>query len=213
MDLTVTDFKRIFRAWTETMNDHKEYLIKLDAIAGDGDLGLAMTDGFNAVLDAVDVIDNDNIGFLFYQAGKAMSVHAPSSLGTLIAFGLMDAGKSIEGKTQIAKIDLWLLLEAFENAIMAHGKSKPGDKTFLDGLDPAVQEMKKIRFSAEFHDILRIAAIKARHGAMNTVGLRAKHGRIAVRGEDSRQILDPGAFVAALMITSLSTTLSDDNDK
>ena len=34
----------------------------------------------------------------------------------------------------------------------------------------------------------------------NTKGMLAKHGRMAIRGEASRELLDPGAAVAALLM-------------
>ncbi|SHI04225.1 dihydroxyacetone kinase, C-terminal domain [Sporobacter termitidis DSM 10068] len=208
MQLTANDFVRLFQAWTEIINNNKDYLIKLDAIAGDGDLGLALTDGFNAVMASLEKAETDDIGMLFFQAGKTMSVYAPSSLGTLIAFGLMDAGKSMKGNKVISGCDLSVLLEEFESAIMKRGKAKPGEKTFLDGFDPAVCVLKAATSEDEIPAALRSAAMEAHHGAMSTVGMLAKYGRIAVRGEDSRQILDPGAVVASLMITALAETFA-----
>jgi dihydroxyacetone kinase-like protein len=207
VQLTVNDFVRVFQAWAETINENKDYLIKLDAIAGDGDLGLALTDGFNAILDVIEKTETDDIGMLFYQAGKTMSAYAPSSLGTLLAFGLIDAGKSMKGNKVICGCDIPKLLEVFENAIMERGKAKPGDKTFLDGFDPAVRALKEVKSEDDVPNALRGAAMEAQHGATSTVGMLAKFGRIAVRGEDSRQILDPGAVVGSLMITALAETL------
>jgi dihydroxyacetone kinase-like protein len=207
VQLTVHNFAQVFQAWAETINQNKDYLIKLDAIAGDGDLGLALTDGFNAIMSALEKTETDDIGMLFYQAGKTMSAYAPSSLGTLLAFGLMDAGKAMKGKKTIYGCDISQLLEVFENAIMEKGKAKPGEKTFLDGFDPAVRVLKEVKSEDELPAALQKAAIEAHHGAMSTVGMVAKYGRISVRGEDSRQILDPGAVVASLMITALAETL------
>ena len=207
MQLTANDFIQVFEAWTETINKNKDYLIKLDAIAGDGDLGLSLTDGFDAVMNAIEKTETDDIGSLFYQAGKTMSAFAPSSLGTLIAFGFMDVGKVMKGNKKILGCDISQMLEVFQNAIMERGKAKPGEKTFLDGFNPAVCVLREVKSEDEIPAALRHAAMKAQHGAMSTIGMLAKFGRIAVRGEDSRQILDPGAIVASLMITALADTL------
>ena len=207
MHITANDFVQVFGAWTETINKNKDYLIKLDAIAGDGDLGLSLTDGFEAVMSTIEKAGSDDIGGLFYQAGKIMSAFAPSSLGTLIAFGFIDVGKSMKGNKEILGCDISRLLEVFQNAIMERGKAKPGEKTFLDGFAPAVRVLREVKSEDEIPAALRHAAMKAQHGAMSTIGMLAKFGRIAVRGEDSRQILDPGAVVASLMITALADTL------
>ena len=44
------------------------------------------------------------------------------------------------------------------------------------------------------------AALAARQGYEGTLGMLAKHGRMAIRGEASRAYLDPGAAVAALLV-------------
>lgn len=207
MQLTPNRMVQIFDAWATTMIENKDYLIKLDGIAGDGDLGLAMMDGFNAVQASQHGQQYNDIGTLLYNAGKTMSIYAPSSLGTLIAFGFMQAGKELKGKSVLNESDICLLHEAFEKGIIMRGKAKLGEKTFLDGFDPAVQELKKYKDGEDFKIVLRKAAVSAQHGAMSTVGMLAKHGRIAVRGEDSRQILDPGAVVASLLVTTLVNTL------
>lgn len=46
----------------------------------------------------------------------------------------------------------------------------------------------------------KLAAVAARQGYQNTQGMLARHGRMAIRGELSKDYLDPGAAVAALMI-------------
>ena len=48
----------------------------------------------------------------------------------------------------------------------------------------------------------------AAQGAEKTVDMVARHGRIAVRGEGSRGIIDPGAVVAALLINTMAETFA-----
>lgn len=47
----------------------------------------------------------------------------------------------------------------------------------------------------------------AKQGAENTVGMLAVHGRAAIRGEESRKLLDPGAVVASLIVEALDKSL------
>ena len=73
-------------------------LINLDSIVGDGDLGLTMSDGFVAAYKAVAESEETDAGRILYNAGKAMSTAVPSTMGTLMASGLMQAGKVLKGK-------------------------------------------------------------------------------------------------------------------
>ena len=210
MKITKTEFIKIFNAWADIINENRDYLIKLDGIAGDGDLGLSMTDGFNAVREVIQTGDEEDIGILLYSAGKTMSAYAPSSLGTLIAFGFMEAGKAFKGRTEITGLEIAILLETFQDGIIKRGKAKVGEKTFIDGFNPAVQIMKNNSSEEKVQNALREAVIASENGATGTIGMLAKYGRIAVRGEDSRQILDPGAVVGSLLVKALSDTLNDD---
>ena len=99
MELTTKNFAQLFDAWEATMVENREYLIRLDQVAGDGDLGLSMTDGFSAINAYMKANPGqEDLGTQFYFAGKTMNTHASSSLGTLISSGFMEAGKAFKGK-------------------------------------------------------------------------------------------------------------------
>ncbi|SDN39986.1 dihydroxyacetone kinase subunit DhaL [Acetanaerobacterium elongatum] len=185
----------------DIMMTNKDYLIQLDSVVGDGDLGLTMSDGFLAAYNAVKDTDDNDIGKILYAAGKAMSTAVPSTMGTLMASGFMNAGKVLKGTTEVTLTDIANLFDAYLEGVAARGKAKLGDKTFLDGLAPAVASLKA---SAKNQDTLEHAASDAAYAAeegfMHTNQLLAVHGRAATRGEESRKLLDPGAAVAMLMM-------------
>lgn len=205
MVFNAEDFKSLFQEWSNIMDKNKEYLIKLDQVGGDGDLGLSMSDGFGAMKEQVTNSSIEDIGILLYNAGKTMNISASSSLGTLISSGFMEAGKTFKGKTEITGCEIGTFLEAFQNGVIHRGKAKVGEKTFLDGFNPAVQIMLANVSEDNVGIELRKAAEAAQAGSASTVGMLACWGRAARRGEDSRQILDPGSVVAALFITTLSS--------
>ena len=78
------------------MCENKDYLIELDSVVGDGDLGLTMSDGFLAAYNAVKDFEENDIGKLLYSSGKAMSTAVPSTMGTLMASGLTHAGNILK---------------------------------------------------------------------------------------------------------------------
>ena len=165
---------------------------------------MSISDGFNSVKKYLEGKTFDDVGELFYRAGKDMRVSAASSMGTLMAFGFMGVGKQFRGRTEIRYSELGTLLEAFENAVKKLGGAEVGDKTFLDGFDPAVRVMKAAGSNDEAKALLSKAYEAAKQGSDSTTTMIAKFGRIAFKGEESRTILDPGSVLAALMIRTVA---------
>ena len=163
------------------MTQEKDYLIQIDGIVGDSDLGLTMSDGFTSAYECVLNSDETDLGKLLYTAGKTMSVKVPSTMGTLMASGMMQAGKDLRGKTSLEDKDWVTLFDSYETGVQHRGKAKLGDKTFLDGFDPGLQTLRKA-----------------------TVGMLAVFGKAAAHGEASRRLEDPGAKVASLIFKAFA---------
>lgn len=187
------------------MTDKKDYLIEIDGIVGDGDLGLTMSDGFVAAYDTIKDSDETDLGKLLYAAGKAMSIKVPSTMGTLMASGLMRAAKDLRGKTEFDGADWATLFSSYEAGVQKLGKANVGEKTFLDGFDPGARALKEALDSgADLKSAAAKAADAAEAGFKATVGMLAIHGRAATRGEDSRKLEDPGAKVAAFIFQAFA---------
>ena len=183
------------------MNENREYLINLDSVVGDGDLGLTMGDGFKAAYVSTQESSETDAGKLLYGAGKAMSTAVPSTMGTLMASGLMQAGKVLKGKMELGNDDMTALFQGYLEGVMNRGKAKIGEKTFLDGLAPAVEAMKESLAGGEnLKEAAKKAAVAAEKGFEATTTMLAVHGRAATRGEASRDLKDPGAAVAMLLM-------------
>lgn len=206
--MDVNYLKKLLCCTADIMMENKENLIQLDSVVGDGDLGLTMSDGFKAAADNAKASTESDAGKLIYMAGKAMSTAVPSTMGTLMASGLMQAGKVLKGKTDIEFSDIVDLYAAYEEGVMNRGKAKVNEKTFLDGIDPAVISLKE---SLANNLNIKEAADKAYHAAQegyeNTATMLAVHGRAATRGEASRTLKDPGACVAVLMMKAFVNSL------
>lgn len=195
------DLTGLFEKLSEVMEENRKYLIKLDRVVGDGDLGLTMGDGFAAAYENVRASDESDVGRLLYGAGKAMANAVPSTMGTLMASGWMRAGKELRGKTQLCAADLTAMFEAYLAGVADRGGAKVGEKTFLDGLFPAVEAMKQADAqNRELKECAALAHEAAGKGFRDTTTMVAVHGRAATRGEASRELEDPGAAVAMLMM-------------
>lgn len=208
MIFTKVDLLLFLEKTKAIMNRNREYLIDLDSVVGDGDLGLTMGDGFAAAYEEVENTTESDLGKILYQAGKAMSIKVPSTMGTLMASGFMQAGKAMKGKTELKDQDFVEMFQAYFDGVAVRGKAKVGEKTFLDGLYPAVESLKTgIAQGKNLKTLTEEAAIAAEKGFRNTTTMIAVHGRAATRGEESRKLEDPGAAVAMLMMQALKESI------
>jgi phosphoenolpyruvate---glycerone phosphotransferase subunit DhaL len=199
--LTERDIKGIFARVSTIMLDNRERLIELDAALGDGDLGITMSSGFAKVAETLQSSNEADVGKMFVQAGLAMAKAVPSTMGTLLASGFMRGGKAVAGKVELALADFLLFMEGFDEGIMARGKAKPGDKTILDSLDPAVLSLREsLRSGSSLSGGLCSAFKAATKGVEDTRGMLSKHGRAAYYQEKSLGHQDPGATVGMLFL-------------
>jgi phosphoenolpyruvate---glycerone phosphotransferase subunit DhaL len=199
---------KLLKCISDIMQKNRDYLIDLDSVVGDGDLGLTMSDGFAAAYKAAVGFDGDDIGKLLYGSGKAMSTAVPSTMGTLMASGFMNAGKVLKGKTRLSDEEVLQIFSAYMDGVINRGKAKVGDKTFLDGISPAVEAIDaSIKQGESLAVSAKKAAAAAENGFKKTTTLLAVHGRAATRGEASRALLDPGAAVAMLMMKAFEKSM------
>ncbi|MFV0265469.1 MAG: DAK2 domain-containing protein [Kluyvera sp.] len=197
MTLETQSLRALFSEWACVMEANKSVLTELDSVVGDGDLGLTMSDGFAAAERYVQASEERDLGRFFYQAGKAMASAVPSTMGTLMASGLMQVGKMFKGRETLALADAGALFEAWYDGVQQRGKAQPGEKTFLDGMAPA---LVALRAGDDPLAAARNALLQAQRGVQQTTTMVAKHGRAAIHGERSRTFVDPGAMVAQLLI-------------
>lgn len=198
---------RLLKEISDIMAENREHLIEMDSIVGDGDLGLTMGDGFKAAYEKVADGSITDAGKLLYQAGKAMASAVPSTMGTLMASGLMQAGKVLKGVETLENADVAKLFEAYEAGVANRGKAKVGEKTFIDGIHPAVESLNTAAAEdASLEDMAAGARKAAEEGFQNTTTMLAVHGRAATRGEASRSLEDPGAYVAVLIMKAFENS-------
>lgn len=180
-------------------------LTELDQAVGDGDLGVTAIKLAEALEAAADQGGAD-LGKFLAQTGMALNRAAPSTMGTLMATALMQAGKRVLGKESLTAVDLAQLLGAAREGVRTRGKANLGDKTLLDALQPAsdafsaaVSQGKSLPAAAE----AMVAA--ARDGRDRVTPLRNRIGRASWLGERSEGKVDPGCGFAVVVLTALAS--------
>ncbi len=187
-----------------------DYLTQLDAAIGDGDHGINMRRGFDAVGKALAAQGNGVPGGrLLIVAGKTLVSTVGGASGPLWGSALRRAGRALGDTETFDGQQLAAALDAALDGIVELGAAAPGDKTMVDALTPATRALhESLDSGAALGDALRAAADAAAAGAEATVPMQARKGRASYLGERSIGHQDPGATSAAIILTALSTSVS-----
>lgn len=192
------------------MKGHVDHLRDLDAVMGDGDLGVTVAMGSDALIAYLAAPDETDLGKMLIKCGMNVNKVNPSTFGTLQASALMGAGKAVLNKTEISVEDLIAMGKGAIDGIQKRGKAEVGDKTMLDSLVPAVEAFQ--RSFAEKGDLaaaLKAAASAAEAGMLATDQMKAKFGRGSWRPDGTVGKRDGGATAFYYMIDSFAKHLEE----
>lgn len=134
--LTVWSIRWGMERINEGMQAAADELNALDAALGDGDLGVTLTRAFGRVEQDLPSLPED-VGMALFRCAQAFTKVSASTYGTLLATGLMAAGRLTRGRAEIAWTEMASLLEAARIAMSDRGKGQLGDKTVLDAIEAA----------------------------------------------------------------------------
>jgi phosphoenolpyruvate---glycerone phosphotransferase subunit DhaL len=109
------------------LSRHIEELRALDAIIGDGDLGVTVDLISKALQEYLASPETEDIGKLLTGCGMRINKASPSTFGTLLAIGFMGAGKAVMGKQEIVTQDLTMMGKNAIASIQKMSKAEVGD--------------------------------------------------------------------------------------
>jgi dihydroxyacetone kinase-like protein len=189
----------------ESVKDQRDYLTQLDAAIGDGDHGVNMDRGFDAVGKALAAQDGSlPPGKLLTLVGKTLVSTIGGASGPLWGTAFRRAGRALGDRQELDGQDLVVALRAALEGVVELGAAQPGDKTMVDALGPAIEALAAALDAGEpLEHALAAATAAAESGAKATVPLQARKGRASYLGERSIGHQDPGATSAALIMAAL----------
>ena len=190
--------EKLVRALATAMIEHAEELTSLDQAIGDGDHGLNMKRGFEAVLATQPGLADKSLPEMLKAIGMTLVMKVGGASGPLVGTFFMELGKALP--EQPARADLVAATDKAINAVMARGRSEAGQKTLLDVLVP-VQAV-----FAGGSDARAIAA-EAAQAADRTTPMLATRGRASFLGERSIGHMDPGSRSVSLLISAAVAAL------
>jgi len=183
---------------TELM-DARDELNRLDGVAGDGDLGLTVTNAARALIELAPRLADLSEADAIRRCGTEIARRAPSTGGTLIAFALMAAAKAPVDPAAPASERIASYLDAAATSIGQRGQVARGDRTMLDALGPAADAARRAADGGQdAAGLARAAAAAADAGAQATSSMAAKVGRAGWLADRAAGHEDAGARLVAL---------------
>ncbi|MGX9142331.1 dihydroxyacetone kinase subunit DhaL [Mesorhizobium sp. 128a] len=196
--MAAQDLARLITAAADTIAAHADELTALDQAIGDGDHGLNMRRGFEAVRAEAEAFSTKPLPEALKAIGTKLVMTVGGASGPLFGTLFTAIGKEISAAPDRAN-----LTAAFGKAIeavAARGKSQVGQKTMLDVLQPVHDALAGGKAIGEIVDI-------ADRAAEATVPMKALRGRASFLGDRSIGHMDAGARSAALLVRTVAESI------
>ncbi len=198
----------LIRAASQAIEAHAEEVSALDRALGDGDHVINLKRGLQALLAQGEKLANaPDLSAALKSIGTTLMTTVGGASGSLYGTLFIALGKALEG----ASLELDTFAQAFSQAVEAvkqRGKTKVGEKTLVDTLQPAADALAATAQSsaspAEVVERVKAAAVA---GMESTRDLLATKGRASYLGERARGIVDAGARTAQLLICAIADAL------
>ncbi len=200
--------KPVVRAAAETIVAHADELTDLDQAIGDGDHGINMKRGAEAVLATIDEIAAKPTPEALKAIGMALVMKVGGASGPLYGSLLLGMGKAWNDGGRMDRATISASFAAGIDAVKARGKSDRGQKTMLDVLIPVLDALRE----GEDEDLAGLTAKLrkvADDAAEATRDMKAERGRASFLGERSIGHVDPGARSSSLMIGAICSALGE----
>ncbi len=196
----------LLQTLAQVIRDNADELTDLDQAIGDGDHGVNMRRGFDAVAEMADELNALDPGSALQKAGMTLVMKVGGASGPLYGSLLMTGGKSLGSDPGVN--DMAAALRSGIDAVCRRGKAEPGDKTMLDVLLPVSKTLEACVANGD-DPAVTLAAVRqaGSQGLESTRDMLARKGRASFLGERSIGHLDPGARSAQLIIEAVCQAL------
>jgi len=184
----------------------EQILTELDSHIGDGDCGIGVRKGFEAVNKVIPELNSLELADILRKVGFTIAYTIGGTSGAMLGTGFIELGKGLKEKIDPDIFD-WVSATSLslEGIKRRGGNTKVGDKTMIDALEPAVLSMvNSVDTNKEINPVVLLekALEAAKKGSESTVNLIAKKGRASYLGERSIGFKDPGSVIIFIIFES-----------
>jgi dihydroxyacetone kinase phosphoprotein-dependent L subunit len=186
------------------INANRAHLSEIDGAIGDGDHGINMSKGFTQAGEALGQ-QPPPLPQALRVLSEALMEGIGGSMGPLYGTLFSAMADTLDGAAVLDAPLFGRMLHAALDGVEEIGSARPGDKTLLDALAPAITAFDTATAEGRsFADSLDAMAAAAARGRDATRDMVARVGRAARLGERSRGVLDAGATSCCLILETLA---------
>jgi dihydroxyacetone kinase-like protein len=208
MQLSIDDWKRLLSHIARRIEEQKDDFSALDRAVGDGDHGVTMSLGWQAIARRLDSYEGEDCGALCKELAMSFLNAVGSSVGPLYATAFLRGAAVLQGKARLAGEDLVQFWLAAVNGIRERGKAQVGDKTMIDAWQPAMEALQEAREAGlGIVESFEAAVAAGERGRDATAALVSQKGRSSRLGDRSVGHIDPGAASAVAILAAFTEAL------
>ena len=200
---------RAVEALNRAVEENKDELGRIDAIAGDGDHGIGMSRGSTAAATAARETEG-GVQTVLTAAGAAFGDKAGGTSGVLWGLLLDGVGQELGNTDAVTAESLAAAVKESSVKLQTFSKASLGDKTMLDALfpfaDALVDEVGKGTPLAAAWQAAAKVCVEAADG---TASLVPKIGRARPLAERSVGTPDPGAVSMGMIVTAIGAVFDE----
>lgn len=184
--------------------DAESDITRFDSIVGDGDCGIGLKRGADAILQMLEKTDlSDDVVISLAKITQIVETNMDGTSGALYAIFLNSLTHHLRGQDMPSAISvtpqIWAkALGLSAEALSRYTPAQPGDRTLMDALCPFIDVLQR-------SGSIKKAAEAAKKGADSTKGMKASLGRsVYVGGKGYEEVPDPGAYGLSEFLTGLA---------
>jgi dihydroxyacetone kinase phosphoprotein-dependent L subunit len=203
--LTVDQVQSMLLAVAEAIVKNEQFLCEADRKIGDGDHGLGMAKGFNAVSKMLSQETFETVNPIFSKVGQTLIKTMGGASGIIFGLLFYAGTKNLQDVTELTVEHLATLLERSMQEISIKGGAQVGDKTMLDALAPFIGSLRESAVSQiSMSQALHAAAFAAASGREQTKNYIARFGKAKTLGERALGYADPGAISLTIIVETMA---------
>lgn len=200
--LSINETRDMMLAVADKIIESEPILTDADRALGDGDHGVGMERGMNAVKEALEHQEFPTVGKVFMGVGMAMMSSMGGASGAIFGTLFRSGGKALGDAETLDGAGVATFFKEGVEGVMKRGGAKPGDKTMVDALAPAAEKAGDVS-GLPVSEALAAVADAAEAGKEASKDMIATMGRAKTLGEKSLGKADAGACSVAIIVAAM----------
>lgn len=200
-------FEKTLKSGLQRLIAAESNITRFDSIVGDGDCGVGLKRGAEAILERLNSTNlSEDLVLTLETIVQVVETTVDGTSGALYAIFLNSLAYSLRYldtySVTIVTPRIWAnALSLSLGALSRYTPARPGDRTVVDALSPFVHVLQQTEDTKQ-------AAEAAKGGADGTKGMKPILGRsVYVGGEGYKDVPDPGAYGLSEFLLGLADGL------